>query len=166
MPLKTWWLKIIQLALFSSAVRTMPDTHGTGWMRAGVESRVKPHNMSCLIWRSALSLSAYHRTDEISSRKLLNRVCHLAIAENSSITAPGLSGGKNSIRRKPPLKMDLVQVEEKHIPKPGVHRGNNNSPNNNDHKLLSTAEWWQDFLKELAEHWCFKDRRVVCVLWF
>lgn len=56
--------------------------------------------------------------------------------------------------------MDLVRVEEKHIAKPGVHRGNNNSPNNNDHKLLNMAEWWRDFLffKELAEHCCSRDR--------
>ncbi len=113
-----------------------------------------------------LSLSLYHWTDEISSRKLRNRAFHLAIAENSPITEPGLSGGKNSVWGKPPLKMDLVEVEEKHIPKPGVHGGNNNSLNNNDHKLLNMAEWWQDFLKELAEHWCFKDRGVGCVLWF
>lgn len=49
--------------------------------------------------------------------------------------------------------MDQVEVEEKHIPKPGVHRGNYNSLDYNDHKLLNMAEWWQDFLKELAEHW-------------
>lgn len=62
--------------------------------------------------------------------------------------------------------MDLVEVEEKHIPKPAVHRGNNNSFNNNDHKLLNMAERWQDFLKELAEHWCFKGREAGCVLGF
>lgn len=59
--------------------------------------------------------------------------------------------------------MDLVKVKEKHIPKPDVHWGNNNSLNNNDHKLLSMGEWWQDLLKELAEYWCFKDRMVGCV---
>lgn len=56
------------------------------------------------------------------------------------------------------LKMDLVKVEEKHTINPGVHPGNNNPFNNNDYKLLSMAEQCQNFLKELAEHWCFKQR--------
>lgn len=54
--------------------------------------------------------------------------------------------------------MDVVKVEEKHTVNPGVHRGNNNPFNNNDYKLLSMAEQCQNFLKELAEHWCFKQR--------
>lgn len=36
--------------------------------------------------------------------------------------------------------MDLDEVEEKHIPKPGVRRGNDNSLNDNDYRLLSVAE--------------------------
>lgn len=74
--------------------------------------------------------------------------------------------GGNNVWGKPPLKMDLVKVEEKHIPKPGVRRGNDNSLNNNDYKLLSMAERWQDFLKEPAEHWCFKERGAGCVFRF
>lgn len=62
------------------------------------------------------------------------------------------------LEEKPPLEMDLVKVEEKHTPKPGVHPGNNNSPNNNDYKLWSMAERRQGFLKEPAEHCCFKER--------
>lgn len=75
-------------------------------------------------------------------------------------------GGGNNVWGKPPLKMDLVKVEEKHIPKPGVRRGNDNSLNNNDYKLLSVAERWQDSLKEPAEHWCFKERGAGCVFRF
>lgn len=62
--------------------------------------------------------------------------------------------------------MYQVRVEEKHIPKLGAHWGNNNSHNNNDHKLSTMAEWWQVFLKESAERWCFKEGKGVCVLWF
>lgn len=46
---------------------------------------------------------------------------------------------KNGVWGKQPLKVDLVEVGEKHIPEPGVHPGNNNSLNNNDHKNM--AEW-------------------------
>lgn len=52
-----------------------------------------------------------------------------------------LPNQSSQVGGKQPLKMDLVEVGEKHIPKPGVHRGNNNSLNNNDHKLLNMAEW-------------------------
>lgn len=69
----------------------------------------------------------------------------------------GSQVGKTVFEGKPALKTDLVEVEEKHTVKPGVHRGNNKSLNNNDHKLLNMAEWWQDFLKALAELWCFED---------
>lgn len=119
---------------------------------------------TCLVWYG-VSCFLYRRIIELTR----------SLAENCSIerfTWPLLkslllqnqgSQVGNSVWRKPPLTMDPVQVERKHTPKPGVHRGNNNCLNNNDHKLLSMAEWWQDFLKELAEHWCFKDRMVgVC----
>lgn len=61
--------------------------------------------------------------------------------------------------------MDLVEVEEKHTPNPGVHRGNNKSFNNNDHKLLNAAERWQDFPREFAERPAFeKWGGRVCVM--
>lgn len=120
---------------------------------------------TCLVWYGMPhSLSLYHWTDEISSRKLGNRAFHLAVAENSSITEPGLSGGKNSVWTKPPLKMDLVKLEKKHIPKPSVHWGNNNSPNNNDHELLNMAEWWQDFLSRALVFQRQKGRVCVMIL--
>lgn len=73
---------------------------------------------------------------------MCNRAFHLSDAENSPITEKEFSGGGKKImsEEKPPLKMDLVKVEEKHTPKPAVHPGNNNSLNNNDYKLWSTAE--------------------------
>ena len=55
--------------------------------------------------------------------------------------------------------MDLVEVEEKHTPNLGVHRGNNKSFNNNHHKLLNAAERWQDFPREFAERRAFENRR-------
>lgn len=61
--------------------------------------------------------------------------------------------------------MDLVEVEEKHTPNLGVHRGNNKSFNNNHHKLLNAAERWQDFPREFAERRAFEKRRGrVCVM--
>lgn len=70
---------------------------------------------------------------------------------------------KHSVWGKRPLKMDLVEVQGKHIAKPGVHWGNNSSLNNNHHVLLNMAERWQGFLKELAEWPCLRDRGARCV---
>lgn len=57
------------------------------------------------MWHAMLSLSLYHWTDELSSRKLCNRAFHLSDAKNSPITQKDLSrAGKNTVWGKLTLK--------------------------------------------------------------
>lgn len=114
-----------------------------------------------------LSLSLYHWTDKLSSRKLFNRAFHLPNVENSPITEKEHSYGGEKKKKKRFLRENHLwngsgQGENHTAKEPADHPGSNSSFNKDDCKLLSVAERWQGFLRDAAEHG--KRGRGACVL--
>lgn len=100
-----------------------------------------------------LSLSLYHWTDKLSSRKLCNRAFHLPNAENSYHYRKGalvLGKKKKIFEGKPPVKW----IGSRWKPQSKRTRWSSRQQqllHKDDCKLLSVAERWQGFLRDAAE---------------
>lgn len=133
------WMQMCRITACTALPQNLQCRSTPLQMPCGATGGVMLHHLSGLIGRAMLSLLVYHRTDEISSRKLCNRAFHLSDAENSPITEKEFSGGGKKI-----------MSEKKTTSKNGSGQGGGktHTNNNSDYKLRSVAERWQDFLKE------------------